>query len=145
MTSSDREPFAPILLSQSDVEQMWRAVMRPLGWSRRALWFFLVTPEDRPLPRICEVADLPDEVDDEGHAADAELWRDLLADLVPGGRVALLLVRPGAGGPTPADRAFAEGVYTACRRVGVPLEVIHLATDEEIWALPADEVLGRSA
>jgi hypothetical protein len=145
MTTFDKEPFAPILLSQSDVEQLWRAVMRPLGWRGRALWFFLVTPDDRPLPRICEIADLPDAIDPQGQEAAAKLWHDLLADIVPGGRIALLLVRPGGGGPSTTDRAIAEGTYAACRAAGVALEVIHLATDEDIWPLPADEVLGRSA
>src|SRR5262249_6151466 len=81
MTIFDKEPFAPILVSQSDVEQMWRTLMQPLGWRRRALWFCLVAPDDRPLPRICEVPDLPDEIDLDAQAAAAALWRDLLADL----------------------------------------------------------------
>jgi hypothetical protein len=145
-TSTDpREPFAPTLLSQSDVEQMWRALMQPLGWRGRALWFVLVSPDDRPLPRVCEIAELPDRIEPANHALAAEVWRDLLADIVPGGRVALLLVRPGGGGPTETDRAIAEGTYAACRAGGVPLEVIHLATDEDVWPLPADAVLRPSA
>ncbi|WGL51689.1 hypothetical protein P5P86_17235 [Nocardioides sp. BP30] len=144
MTVFDKEPFAPTLLSQTDVEQMWRALMQPLGWRARALWFVLVAADDRPLPRICEIAELPDEIDPDGHAAAAELWRELLDDLLPEGRVALLLVRPGGGGPNGIDREIADGLYTACRGAGVPLEPIHLATDDDIWALPADEVLGRA-
>lgn len=145
MTDFDREPFAPTLLSQADVEQMWRTLMQPLGWRRRALWFSLVAPDGRPLPQLCEVADLPEEIDGEGHDAAATLWRDLLADLAPGGRIALLLVRPGCGGPSAADRSIAGGAYAACRAAGVPLEVIHLATDDDVWPLPADEVLDRWA
>lgn len=145
MTTHDPEPFAPTLQSQSDVEQMWRTIMRPLGWRRRALWFALVGPDDRPVPQLCEVEDLPEIVDAAGHAAAARLWRDLLADLMPGGRVAALLARPGCGGPGRCDRLFADGMYAACREAGVPLEVLHLATDDDIWPLPADEVLGRSA
>lgn len=117
MTTFEREPFAPILLSQSDVEQMWRTLMRPLGWSGRALWFALVTSEDRPLPQLCEIPDLPDEIDQDGHASAAALWRDLVADLAPGGRVALLFVRPSGEGrvpsiarspPTPTPRAVPQ-------------------------------------
>lgn len=145
MTTPDAEPFAPTLLCQRDVERMWRALMRPLGWRARALWFVLVGADDRPLPQVCEIAELPDRIDAESHATAARLWRDLLEDLVPGGRMALLLVRPGGDGPTRADRALAEGTYAACRAAGVPLEVMHLATDEDIWPLPADAVLGRSA
>lgn len=145
MSTYPEEPFAPTLLSQSDVEQMWRALMQPLGWRDRSLWFVLVAADDRPLPRVCEIAELPDEVDELGHRNAAAVWHELLADLVPGGRVALLLTRPGVGGPTAIDRAFAEGTYAACRAAGVPLEVMHLATDVDVWPLPADEVLSRSA
>lgn len=141
MTVHSREPFAPILTCQSDVEAMWRALMRPLGWRRRALWFALVGADGRPLPQLCEIDELPEVIDPDGHAAAAELWRDLLADVVPDGRVALLLVRPGGGGASAADGAIAEGTYAACRAVGVPLEVIHLATDDDIRPLPADEVI----
>jgi hypothetical protein len=145
MTTYENEKFAPILKSQSDVEQMWRVLMQPLGWGARALWFALVTHDDRPLPRLCEIPALPDEIDPDGHAAAATLWGDLIADVVPGGRIALLFVRPGVGGPTEVDRALAANTYAACRACGVPLEVIHLATDEDVWPLPADEVLDRTA
>jgi hypothetical protein len=145
MSTHPPEPFAPRLQSQTDVELMWRTLMTPLGWRSRGLWFVMVSPDDRPVPQVCEIADLPDEIGPDGHATAADLWRHLLADVIPGGRIALLLTRPGGGGPSPADRAIAEGTYTACRAAGVPLEVMHLATGEEIFALPADEVLSRHA
>lgn len=145
MSTHPSEPFAPHLLSQSDVELMWSTLMRPLGWRRRALWFAVVDTDDRPLPRLCEIDDLPDRIDPQGHEAAAEVWRDLIAELAPGGRIAVLLVRPGSGGPSPDDRAIAESTYAACRARGVPLEVIHLATDHDIFPLPADEVLTSCA
>jgi len=135
------ESSAPVLRSQADVEVMWRVLMTPLGWRQRSLWFVLVAPDDSPIPHVYEIADLPDTIDDHSHAAAAELWRDLLDQVLPGGRVALLLSRPGAGDPDRADRRIAEGTYAACRGAGVPLEVIHLATDDDVVPLPADAVL----
>ena len=134
-------PSAPTLKSQADVELMWRVLMTPLGWRERSLWFVLVAPEDTPVPHVYEIAELPDEIDPDGHAAAAELWRDLLAEVLPGGRIALLLSRPGSGGPDRADREIAGGTYAACRASGVPLEVVHLATDDDIVPLAADAVL----
>lgn len=145
MSTHPPERFAPTLQSQADVELMWRTLMTPLGWSSRTLWFVLVSRDDRPVPQVYEIPDLPERIEPEGHAQAAALWRGLLAEVLPGGRVALLLARPGGGGPGPLDRAIAEGTYAACRAVGVPLEVMHLATDDDIWPLPADEVLTRSA
>ncbi len=131
----------PTLKSQADVELMWRVLMTPLGWRGRSLWFVLVAPDDRPIPHVYEIADLPDTIDPGGHAAAAELWRDLLSEVLPGGRIALLLTRSGWGDPVRADRAIAAGTYAACRAAGVPLEVIHLATDDDIVPLSADAVL----
>lgn len=145
MSTYDKERFAPTLHSQSDVERMWRTLMTPLGWRTRSLWFVMVAPDDIPVPQVCEIGDLPEEIDHDGHVAAAELWRKLLADVLPGGRIAMLLSRPGHGSPGPQDRAIAAGTYAACRAAGVPLEVIHLATDDEIHPLPADAVLSRSA
>jgi len=145
MSTHPVEPFAPLLQSQSDVEQMWRTLMRPLGWRTRSLWFVLVASDDVPVPQVCEIAELPEEIDPDGHAAAAELWRDLLADVLPGGRVAMLLTRPGVGIPSAVDRTIAAGTYAACRAVGVPLEVIHLATDDDAWPPPADDALSRHA
>ena len=125
----------PTLRSQADVELMWRVLMTPLGWRERSLWFVLVAPDDSPVPHVYEIAELPDEIDPGGHAAAAGLWRDLLAEVLPGGRVALLLSRPGTGAPTAIDREIAAGTYAACRAEGVRLEVIHLATDDDILPL----------
>jgi hypothetical protein len=137
--------LTPVLHTQADVEQLWRTLMQPLGWSRRACWFALIGPDDHPLPQLGEFEDLPMQPPPEDLAQAARLWRDLIDEALPGGRIALLVCRPGRGGPTPVDRRLAAGIYAACREVAVPVEVIHLATDEDIWPLPADEVLSRSA
>lgn len=137
--------LTPVLHTQADVEQLWRTLMQPLGWSRRACWFALIGPDDHPLPQLGEFEDLPAQPPPEDLAQAARLWRDLLDEALPDGRVALLVCRPGHGGPTAVDRGVAASIYAACREAAVPVEVIHLATDEDIWPLPADEVLSRSA
>ena len=58
----------------------------------------------------------------------------------PGGSVALLLARPGSASMTPDDRGFAQAVTTAARRSGVPLEPLHLATDEEVRVFAPDDL-----
>jgi hypothetical protein len=70
----------------------------------------------------------------------------MVDELVPGGRVACLPSRPGRAAVTDDDRAWASGLYDACRRAGLPAEVVHLATDEELFPLPLDELsLPKSA
>lgn len=140
----DGRPFSPILRTQRDVEEAWRALIRPLGWAERRLWFLFIGPDDRPLPVMNDVRDLPDEIGAEDARAAVTLWRRVLDAIEPDGRVAVLLCRPGRGGPSPADRASAAALYAAGRAGGVPLEVVHLATDEEFWPLPYDAV-GRAS
>lgn len=136
------KPYDPVLTTQRDVEEAWRHLIDPLGWPERRLWFMIIGADDRPLPVLNEVTDLPDELGAEDAEPAARLWRHVLDSAAPGGRMAVLLCRPGRGGPTLADRASAAALYAAGRDAGVPLEVVHLATDEEFWPLPIDG-LGR--
>lgn len=143
MTSPEPAPesyYAPLLRTQRDVEDAWRHLIQPLGWAGRGLWFLFVGADDRPLPLMNEMSDLPDELGPEDAVPAAELWRGVLDNIAPEGRVAVLLCRPEGGGPNLADRASAAALYAACRDAGVPLEVVHLATDEEFWPLPFDAV-----
>lgn len=139
------EPFSPVLRTQADVEAAWRHLIRPLGWSSRRLWFMFVGDDDRPLRQLSQVDDLPARLDPKEAANAARAWRGICDELVPGGRVALLLCRPGRGGPTPEDRNTATTLYDSCREAGLALEVIHLATDEEFFPLPYDLVGKASA
>ncbi|MEX0428825.1 hypothetical protein AB3X52_14455 [Nocardioides sp. DS6] len=133
-------PFTPVLHSQSDVEAAWRRLIQPLGWSSRRLWLMLIGADDRPVPRLLEVTEMPDGLDPDAAAQVAHFLDRVLDECLPGGRLALLLCRPGAGFPTAADRSAAGMLYDACRERGVPMEVIHLATDVAIMPLPADSL-----
>ena len=61
-----------------------------------------------------------------------------------GARVAFLRSRPGGGGPDARDRAWARSLTAACRRVGLPCEVVHLATDHDVRPLPGDDLLAAA-
>lgn len=143
--SDPEKPFAPVLHTQADVEHAWRMLVQPLGWSERRLWFMLVGADGVPLPLMSEVDALPADIDDDAVRDMVWLWRMLLDEFAPEGRVALLLCRPGTGAPTCDDRALASVLYDACRAGGVPTEVVHLATDVAFHPLPADEVMRHSA
>lgn len=123
-------------------------LMEPLGFSAPSLWLMLIEPDDRPLPQLIEVAELPEQLD----AVDAESFgrflRTVLTDLpgvLPGTRVAMLLVRPGGGTPAATDRARARVLYDGCRSHEVPVDVIHAATDTDLAPLPMDAVDSRTA
>jgi len=136
--NSSAHPFTPVLRTQADVETAWRTLVRPLGWSSRRLWLMLIGADDRPVRQLVEVTELPDVVDDEAAGHVAAFLSRVRDELGADGRLALLVCRPGVGLPSADDRASAAALYDACRARGVPMEVIHLATDVDIVPLPAD-------
>lgn len=137
--------FRPIIRSQSELEEAWRHLMEPLGFSGHALWLMFIQADDEPIPRLTQIEDDGDLPGTEGWAGLAEVLRRVAEGAVPGGRVAVLRSRPGAGGITPHDRAWARGIYDAGRMAGVRMEVVHRACDADLVPIPMDEVLARSA
>ena len=134
-------PFRPVLRTQSDVEQMWRRLIRPLGFSGCSLWM-VVIEDDRPVPRIMEIAEMP-LAPEEG---DAEAIAGVLGELAENGtRFAFLRSRPGGGRPDASDRAWARALYDAGRVAGARLEVVHLAHDHDIYPLAVDDLLAEPA
>jgi hypothetical protein len=144
----DEEPIPPLLpveqmppiRSQEDLHRHWRALMGPLGFSRRYLWLGLIGADRRPTPLLVQIDELPERPDPAmcdrfgaflGHLLDEE----------PGCSVALLLSRPGPAAMTTADRAWAIGLTDAARRAGIPLEPLHLATDEAVRVFAPDDLL----
>jgi hypothetical protein len=130
------EPYAPTVSSQSDLEEVWRRLMQPLGFGRHSTWLMVIGADRRPLPMLTEITDsevVPDDV---------EPFAQLLAmidDRDPGGSFAFLRSRPGAG-VDDRDRAWAGFLYAAGRAAEVRVEVVHLATDRDVVPLPLDEV-----
>ena len=53
------ETFRPIIHGQADLEDAWRTLMEPLGFSRRSLWLMFIDADDRPMPQLTEIEDLP--------------------------------------------------------------------------------------
>ena len=130
--------YTPTVTSQADLEEVWRTLMQPLGFARRSLWFMAVGPDGTVIPQLnqiedCEQLPLPEQL-----LGALSTIHGVLDDLVPGARIAFLRSRPGGQGVDAEDRAWARELYGAARAVGAPLEVVHLATDADIWPLPAD-------
>ncbi|HEU5038939.1 MAG TPA: hypothetical protein VFT70_18170 [Nocardioides sp.] len=133
--------YEPTVHTQADLHEVWRHLMEPLGFSDHSIWMLRIDAARRALPQVVQIAeaeDLPATV--EGHGL-PEVLRMLDAS-EPGHSYAFLRSRPGRG-VTRADRAWAAFLYDAGRVAGVEVEVVHLATDEDIVPLPLDEVPER--
>jgi hypothetical protein len=138
--------FRPVLTTQADLADAWRHLMQPLGFSRASLWLMLIDGDDRPIPALTEIADCPDPLDDDEADSLAEMLAHVLGQEIERSdgrsRWALLRSRPGRHGADDVDRGWAAAVTAACRRRGVPLDVFHLATDDDVVPIPLDDLSG---
>lgn len=136
------EPHHPIE-TQADLHQVWCGLMEPLGFSASSIWMLRIAPDRRAVPHLVEIADadeVPSSTDVRGLS---EVLR-MLDETEPGHGYAFLRSRPGRG-VTGDDRRWASFLHDAGRAAGVRVEVVHLATDEEITPLPLDEIGLRRA
>ena len=113
--------------------------MGPWGFGGHSLWLLVIDAEDRPFPQITEITEAEEPPDDEMVSSLATFVSGL-AESDDGRRFAFLRSRPGHGGLTADDRAWARALYDAGRRAGVPLEVVHRACDHDLVAVPMDEL-----
>jgi len=137
MSHRDLLPIPPIetasepVHSAADLRQRWRALMGPLGFEERLLWFGLIGPDRCFAKKLSRVPVYP-------RPQGSILWnlmsalRTLLDDLEPGNSVALLLTRPGRGPISPGDRVWSKTLADLAARFTVPLEPIFRANDESV-------------
>ena len=107
------------------------------GFGGHSLWLLVIDGDDRPFPQITEITEAVEPPDDEMISSIATFLDGLATE---GRRFAFLRSRPGHGGLTADDRAWARSLYDAGRRAGVALEVVHRACDHDLVAVPMDEV-----
>lgn len=134
---SDLLPIPPIqtaadpVYSSEDLRQRWRALLGPLGFGRRLLWFGLIGP-DRCLSQ--KVGQVSIRTRPRGRV----VWnlmsalRTLLDDREPGTTVTLLLSGPGRGPVSSVDLVWSKSLKDMAERFTVPLEPIFRANDESI-------------
>ncbi|CAN5372289.1 hypothetical protein BH11ACT8_BH11ACT8_15870 [soil metagenome] len=140
MTSPQRRLSDRIIRTQADLEEVWRLLMEPLGFDEGSLWLMALDADGRPTRQMLEIQDdgpppRPDDVVSFG-----EMLRLIGEDAAPGVRWAMLRSRPGSGAITAADRGLIGALLASCRAAGVPTEVAHLASDEDLVPVPYDEL-----
>jgi hypothetical protein len=135
-----------LINNQADLEQVWRRLMEPLGFTRTSLWIVFIHPDGRPQKTLIEVP-VPDEamVPDPTAPELLDLLAEWTTGRVPDGRVAFLRTRPGRGGLDASDRLWAAALYAAARVASVPCEVVHVANDDRLVPVPLDEIDSLSA
>ena len=138
-------PYAPVIRTQSDLEEVWRHLMGPLGFGGHSLWLMFLRADGTPLPHLSQVEDCVRPPAPAEQASFVALLRTLRSEMRKGERIVFLRSRPGRAVPLPDDLAWARLLYDACRVAGVETDVVHLATDEALLPLPMDQVLDEPA
>src|ERR1700753_155724 len=140
MTHSELLPIPPIqtacdpVHSTQDLRERWRALMGPLGFGNRLLWFGLIGPDRCFTKKLGQVAIRP-------RPRGRIVWnlmsslRTLLDDLEPGTTVALLLSGPGRGPVSTIELILAKSLTEMADRFAIPLEPIFRANDETVAVL----------
>ncbi|HEY1842566.1 MAG TPA: hypothetical protein VGG53_20560 [Mycobacterium sp.] len=140
MSHSELLPIPPIqtacdpVHSIDDLRQRWRALMGPLGFGTRLLWFGLIGPDRCFGQKISRVALRP-------RPRGPVVWnlmsslRTLLDDLEPGTTVALLLSGPGRGPTSTIELMWSKSLTDMAARLSIPLEPIFRANDVSVALL----------
>lgn len=117
-----------------DMRQRWRALMGPLGFEERLLWFGFVG-SDRCMTRV--LSQVPVGVTPRRGLVEKLMvgLEVLLEEFEPGTSVAVLLSRPGRDAVSADDRRWAIALTRAAARIGVPLEPMFRANDAAITAI----------
>jgi hypothetical protein len=129
--------------SDADLRQRWRALMGPLGFEQRRLWYTFVGPDRCLIKMLSEVPISP-------RPLGGILWnlmstlRTLLDDLASGTTVALLLTGPGRGPISSVDRLWSKALTEMSEKFGVPIEPIFRANDETLELVGQREPFHRS-
>lgn len=118
----------------------WRHLLEREQLDRHSLWLLLIDEHDHPVPGLVELEGCPEEPDPRELDSLVHMLRHLLDDLAPDGRVAVARSRPGSHPVDATDRRWAAEVQAACRRGGVPTDLVHLATPDRVVPLPLDDL-----
>lgn len=126
----------PPVVDQPSLERTWRALMGRLGFGRPQLYVALL--EAGVVLHLVHVEEVPGEPTPLDVRQVVRTFRAVHADL-PGADVSLafLYCRPGSSVLTPADRRWARGLWSVCRRQGWP---VHVASDDDVRVVTPDDL-----
>ena len=125
--------------TQDDLGRLWRLHLDERRPGLRSLLVAYLDVTDRPTP-VLAVDEVPEQPEPVTLANLMEICEGIVHDN-HGGRIALLLVRPGPARQGPGDRAWASAILAAARRFRVPCAPVHLATDDGVRVLATDDLL----
>ncbi len=123
-----------------DLYQCWRALMGPLGFSRRSLWLGFIDADGQMNTALTQIEDIPEATTVEMCFPLVEMCRHVLGDREDRS-VAILLTRPGRHPMNSDDRSWARGLLMAAAELRVEMHPVHFANDNTLLVFAPDDLL----
>jgi len=107
---------------------------------RASLWLTFLDSDDRPLPTVFPIDDVPASPDPEIVTNLVRVLHEVITDQAPGGSAVLMLERPGTDAVTAADGRWFSALHDSVLECRVRLRGVFLATASGVRALTPDDV-----
>ena len=104
-----------------------------------SLWLTFLDADDRALPVLVPIDDVPASPDPEIVTNLVDVLHDVLADQAPGGSAVLMLERPGTDAVSVADGRWFSSLHETAAARGVRLRGVFLATPYGVRPLTPDD------
>lgn len=130
-----------VVETDEDAHEHLLALIGPERDSPRALWVLFLDDEDRELPLVIPIGDLPTIVDRPMVTNLAGILRSLLEENAPGGCVAFALVRRGGGDRDTFEVSWAQALREAMAGVDVPVRAIVAIGRDRSRVLPVQQTV----
>lgn len=132
--------LTPPVRSLDDLDRHWRSIKGPWGFSQPQLFCQVFDAGGRLLPHMINIEDCPEEPDRLLLGNLMEIMTELLADIAPGGSLAMMFARPGDAQLRDADRVWARDLTDAGRRAPIDVWPVFLATDVGVRIASPDDL-----
>lgn len=134
----------PAIRSADDLLHTWRAILGPLGFTRRSLWLLFLTDAGRPAGPLLTIDDLPDGPHDVAPDDLVAICDEILGGPGDGRSVALLVTRSGTDPWHVGDRAWARFLAAVAARARGRTWPVHRANDAVVEPVDRGEPLTPS-
>jgi hypothetical protein len=135
--------FEMTISNKNDLSALWTRLMGPDGFGRRTVWLAFLDRDNRTLPMVVPIDDVPAEPEPAG----IRMLAELVGGVVGTGDAAfvvVLLSRDGSAAMTSADRRWATALSTGLGQHTSPWPV-HLATRGRIQIVAPDDLVRASS
>ncbi len=137
----DEQLELPTVTSQTDLHALWSLLMQPLGTLRPRLYLLFVADDGTVMPHISDFVDLPSRPSARSVDELLATCRQLIDMEFPeDSRAAFLYMRPGDAALREEDVVWTRALYDAAQRHTVPMWPTHVAGDDTIRVVAADDL-----